>query len=79
MNPADTLKMVAAIKKLADNHPKVVAFLRNEVAVGLPEGSILELKVTKPGDREKIANMRITADDLEAIATIKETVHKNAK
>jgi len=45
------------------NHPKVAKFLQIEFGKGLPEGSILELKIQRPGEEEKVGNLRVLAED----------------
>jgi len=41
----------------------VAKFLAIEFGKGLPEGSILELKIIRPGEEEKVSNMRILPED----------------
>lgn len=76
MNPASLMKIGGLLKKCAKNHPMVVKFLKNEVASGIPEGSVLELRVTKPGEEPKVTNMKVSADDLELIALARELSSK---
>ena len=38
-------------------------FLSIEFGKGLPEGSILELKIMRPGEEEKVGNLRVLAED----------------
>ena len=68
MNPFALLGM---IKQLEKAHPKAAAFVRNELMTGLPEGTILEMTVTKPGMSPRTTNIKITQEDLVALDQIK--------
>lgn len=72
MNPAGMLKFMEAKKKFDQNHPKFGLFLKNVIGNGVPEGTVFEIKVTKPGQQEMITNLKVTESDLELIQTLKE-------
>ncbi|MCR5747082.1 MAG: hypothetical protein K6G03_05190 [Lachnospiraceae bacterium] len=63
--------MLALKQKLEGLHPKVSAFIRNEILTGVPEGTVIEMKVTKPGAETKITNLKVTQEDLEVIEELK--------
>lgn len=63
MNPMEMMQFAKDLENFKKNHPKVAKFLALEFGKGLPEGSILELKITRPGEEEKVSNMRILSDD----------------
>ncbi len=71
MGPADMLKFVEMKNRFEANHPKILSFFRKEVLSGIPEGTVLELTITKPGADPVTANMRVTADDLEMLAAMR--------
>ena len=50
-------------------------FLGAVIAPGLPEGTVLELTVTKPGEGPVTTNMKITAEDLELIKELSEIMN----
>lgn len=64
-NPLMLMKLAGIQKRFSKNHPKVAAFFREAIAPGLPEGTVLELTVTKPGEAPVSANMRVTREDLQ--------------
>ena len=64
MNP---FAMLGIVKRLETAHPKAALFVRNELMCGLPEGTIIEMTVTKPGSDPKTANIKLTQEDLEAL------------
>ena len=70
MNPIEMMQFARALETFKKNHPKVANFLAMEFSKGLPEGSILELKITRPGEEEKISNMRVLPDDASFIKKI---------
>ena len=68
MNP---FAILGIINKLESAHPKAAAFVRNELMTGLPEGTIIEMTVTKPGAEPRTANIRLTQEDLEVLNEMK--------
>lgn len=68
MNP---FAMLGIISRLESAHPKAAAFVRNELMTGLPEGTIIEMTVTKPGAEPKTTNIRLTQEDLDALNQMK--------
>lgn len=68
MNP---LAILGMINRFESAHPKAAAFVRNELMTGLPEGTIIEMTVTKPGAEPKTTNIRLTQEDLDALNQIK--------
>lgn len=71
MNPSNLFKMMQAKNKFEKNHPKAVAFVQRELLSGLPEGTVVEMSVTKPGQNKVTTNIRVTADDLEMMEEMK--------
>ena len=63
MNPMEMMQFAKDIESFKQNHPKVAKFLAIEFSKGLPEGSILELKIMRPGEEEKVGNLRVLAED----------------
>ena len=63
MNPMEMMQFAKDIESFKQNHPKVAKFLAIEFSKGLPEGSILELKIIRPGEEERISNMRVLPKD----------------
>ncbi len=72
INPMKLMKLGGLRKKFEENHPKVLAFLGSVIAPGLPEGTILEVTVKKPGEEPVTSNMKLTAADLEIIRELRE-------
>ncbi len=72
MNPGSIFKIKGILDKFNQNHPKVVSYFSAVFGNGVPEGSIIELTVTKPGEEPVTTNMKVTADDVELVQTLKE-------
>lgn len=53
-------------------HPKFVAFLKDVFSSGIPEGSIVEISVTKPGMEKVTTNIRVQQSDLELFNSMKD-------
>lgn len=78
INPAVAMKIMNAKNKFTKNHPKFVNFLGTIFSTGIPEGTIIEITVTKPGSAPITSNMRVTAEDLEMMESISELA-KNSR
>ena len=71
MNPASLLKISQAMSQFQGTHPKFVAFLKDVFSSGIPEGSIVEISVTKPGMEKVTTNIRVQQSDLELFNSMK--------
>lgn len=72
VNPAAMMKMMGAMNKFKENHPKFMAFLNYVLSGGLPEGTVIEITVTKPGQEAVTSNMKVTQSDLELVNSLKD-------
>ena len=72
INPATAMKLMGAGNKFKSNHPKFTAFLNAVFSGGMPEGTIIEITVTKPDQAPITSNMRVTQEDLELVEMLKE-------
>ena len=70
MNPIEMMQFARDLETFKKNHPKVAKILATEFSKGLPEGSILELKIMRPGEEEKVSNMRVLPDDVSFVKKI---------
>lgn len=67
MNPGNIMKIMAARSRFEANHPKFFAFCKAVFAQGVEAGTVLELKVTKPGQEPVTTNIKVQPDDLELL------------
>lgn len=72
MNPSSILKFLSAKKQFEDSHPKFEAFVRAVLSRPLEEGTVLEVTVTRPGEKPMTGNIRLQQSDLELLAELKE-------
>ena len=72
MNPASILKFLSAKKQFEDNHPKFEAFVRTVLSRPLEEGTVLEVTVTRPGEKPMTGNIKLLQSDRELLAELKE-------
>lgn len=72
MNPASIMKIMNAKKRFTDSHPRFVAFLNAVFSGGIQEGTVIELKVTKPGGETMTTNMKVQQSDLDLFQELKE-------
>lgn len=71
MNPAALMKVMTAKKTFEDNHPKFAAFVRYLFSQPLEEGTVLEVTLTRPGQEPVATNLKVTREDLELLAELK--------
>lgn len=72
MNPAAMMKIMGAMNTFKGNHPKFMAFLSYVLSSGFPEGSVIEITVTKPGQEPVTSNMKVTQSDLDLFDSLKD-------
>lgn len=72
MNPATMMKVMGAMNKFKGNHPKFMAFLSYVFSSGFPEGTVIEITVTKPDQEPVTSNMKVTQSDLELFESLKD-------
>lgn len=72
MNPSSIMKLMSAKNKFTSNHPKFVSFLSAVFGSGIPEGTVIELTVTKPGQSPVTTNIKVQASDLELLEEMRE-------
>lgn len=65
------MKITSMIEKFKSNHPKVFPFFR-EASGKIREGAVLEITVKDPEGDSITSNIRVTADDMELLAAIRE-------
>lgn len=74
INPANMMKLMNAKNKFTNAHPKVVAFFQKALAGGVPEGTVIEMTLTRPGEEPITTNMRVQQSDLELFEEIQNMV-----
>lgn len=67
MNPASLFKIKQAMGCFQGTHPKFISFLRDVFGAGIPEGSVIEISVTKPGMDKVTTNIKVQQSDLELL------------
>ena len=73
MNPFTLFKYKS---KLEGNHPKAAEFIKRVIMPGLPEGTIVEVSITKPGEETKTSNIRVTKDDIDMFDEVRKSTGK---
>ena len=73
MNPNMLMKLMNAKNVFTRNHPKFEAFIRTIFlgGSGIPEGTVIEITVTKPGEEPVTTNLRIQQSDLELMEELR--------
>lgn len=76
INPKIAFKMMEAKNKFTANHPKFIAFCKAVFSGGMPEGTIIEITVTRPGQEGITSNIKILKEDLELLDSLKDIAQK---
>ena len=71
MNPAAMIKLMNAKKRFEEVHPKFAAFFGRVFSQPIPEGTVIEISVTYPGQEPVVGNMKVQESDLELFEEIK--------
>ncbi|MCR5594923.1 MAG: hypothetical protein K6G12_03680 [Lachnospiraceae bacterium] len=71
-NPQMLLAAMSSFNTFKSNHPKFVNFIDMIFKTGLPEGSIIEISVTKPGEEKMTTNMKVLESDIELMNALKD-------
>ena len=72
MNPASIMKIMNAKNRFTENHPRFVAFLNAVFSKWIEEGTVIELRVTGPGQETMMTNIKVQQSDLELLKELKE-------
>ncbi|MCR5665945.1 MAG: hypothetical protein K6G01_03885 [Eubacterium sp.] len=64
------MKIKGIKEEFEKNHPGVTHFFHDEIMSGLPEGTIVEISVTKPGEEKVTTNMKVNEKDREIFKTL---------
>ncbi len=71
-NPLKLLQFKSAWESFAARHPKFAAFMQVIAKGGFSEGTIIDIRITTPEGKELSSNMRITAEDIALINSLKD-------
>ena len=72
INPSSIMKLMSLKNKFEENHPKFAAFTQNVLSQGIPEGTVIEITLTRPGQEPIMTNMKIKDSDLEMLQGLKD-------
>ena len=72
MNPQSMMQLIGALGTFKNNHPKFASFLELMIKGGIPEDSVIEVTVTKPGLDPVTANMKVLASDIQLMQALKD-------
>lgn len=70
MNPFTLLKYKS---KLEGNHPKAAEFIKRVIMPGLPEGTVVEVSITKLGEETKTSNIKVTKEDIDMFDEVRKS------
>ena len=71
MNPMEMMKIGERLRIFQQQHPRMLPFLKDVGEHAVMAGTVVEMKVTDPSGKEYITNIKLTQDDLETIAIVK--------
>ncbi|MBR3539008.1 MAG: hypothetical protein IKN79_08040 [Eubacterium sp.] len=73
MGMMDALELKNRIPVMAQQHPRVVAFFKENWSE-LQEGAVLTLNVKSKEGKEMVTNMRLSANDVEVLHLIRKAL-----
>ncbi len=76
INPTIIFQMKSMWERFERNHPKFPRFLSVVGRECLQAGTVLEISVTKPDGENITSNIRLTEDDMELFAAIRDLATK---
>ena len=71
MNPQSMMQFMGALNTFRTNHPKFAGFIGMVMKSGIPEGSVIEITVTKPGEEPITTNMKVQQSDIGLMQALK--------
>lgn len=74
MNPTALFRLKGAWQSFTQNHPKFPLFLQAVQNTPMQAGTVIDLKITTPEGKTMQTNVRLTASDLELIASLRDMV-----
>ena len=72
MNPQSMMQLLGALGTFKSSHPKFASFLELMIKGGVPEDSVIEVTVTRPGEESVTANMKVLASDIQLMQALKD-------
>ena len=72
MNPMGMMKLMSAVNTFKNNHPKFATFIELVIKGGVPDGSVIEITLTRPGEEPITANMKVQQSDIELLQSLKD-------
>lgn len=72
MNPLKLMQLKSLWDKFTTNHPKFPKFLEAVGQNSIREGSVLEITVTTPEGDKISSNLKVTAEDMQLVESLKE-------
>ena len=61
------MRLMGEKRKFEERHPRLVSFFENEFSKPIEEGTILEISITRPGEKPVSANLKLTKEDEEVL------------
>ncbi len=72
INPLQLLKIKEKLNAFKTRHPGFARFIRAVRKNGIPEGSVVDVKITFPDGKEINSNFRVSGEDMELASIISE-------
>ena len=72
MNPQAMMQLIGALGTFRREHPKFALFLELMIKEGVPEDSVIEMTLKRPGEEGITANMKVLPSDIELMRALKD-------
>lgn len=71
MNPAALMKIMGLKNKFESEHPRFAAFIGDLFKMGVTEGTVIEITLTRPDGSTATTNMKVKPSDIELVNELK--------
>ena len=71
MNPQYVMQFMGALNTFRKTHPKFASFIEKYIKGGVPEGTVIEVTVIRPGEEPVTTNMKVQQSDIDLIQALK--------
>ena len=65
------MQFMGALNTFRKNHPKFAGFIGHYLKDGVPEDSVIEITVTRPGEEPVTTNMKVLQSDIDLFQSLK--------
>lgn len=74
ISPVSVMKMLGERKTFIANHPEFFGFVVNTFGKKIDAGTVIELKVTRPGEEAAVSTVEVQESELKLFEALKDVM-----